>query len=50
MLATALLRHADQTEMARDKLLSFTDNRQDASLQTGHFNDFVHVSLLRCAL
>ena len=28
----------------------FTDNRQDASLQAGHFNDFVHVSLLRCAL
>jgi len=50
VLATALLRHAGQTEMARDKLLSFTDNRQDASLQTGHFNDFVHVSLLRCAL
>ena len=23
------------------KLLSFTDNRQDASLQAGHFNDFV---------
>ena len=37
-------------ETARDKLLSFTDNRQDASLQSGHFNDFVHVSLLRCAL
>jgi hypothetical protein len=34
----------------RDKLLSFTDNRQDASLQTGHFNDFIHVSLLRSAL
>ncbi len=32
------------------KLLSFTDNRQDASLQAGHFNDFVEVSLLRGAL
>lgn len=32
------------------KLLSFTDNRQDASLQAGHFNDFVHVTLLRSAL
>jgi ATP-dependent helicase YprA (DUF1998 family) len=50
VLATALLRHAGQTETARDKLLSFIDNRQDASLQVGHFNDFVHVSLLRCAL
>lgn len=32
------------------KLLSFTDNRQDASLQAGHFNDFVEVSLLRSSL
>lgn len=32
------------------KLLSFTDNRQDASLQAGHFNDFVQVTLLRAAL
>lgn len=32
------------------KLLSFTDNRQDASLQAGHFNDFVQVSMLRSAL
>ena len=32
------------------KLLSFTDNRQDASLQAGHFNDFVEVTLLRGAL
>jgi hypothetical protein len=29
------------------KLLSFTDNRQDAALQSGHFNDFLFVSLLR---
>jgi len=32
------------------KMLSFTDNRQDASLQAGHFNDFVEVALLRSAL
>lgn len=32
------------------KLLSFTDNRQDASLQAGHFNDFVEVTLLRSGL
>lgn len=32
------------------KLLSFTDNRQDASLQAGHFNDFVQVTMLRSAL
>lgn len=32
------------------KLLSFTDNRQDASLQAGHFNDFVLVGMMRGAL
>lgn len=32
------------------KMLSFTDNRQDASLQAGHFNDFIEVGLLRSAL
>ena len=37
-------------EQHAQKLLSFTDNRQDASLQAGHFNDFVEVGLLRAAL
>ena len=32
------------------KLLSFTDNRQDASLQSGHFNDFISTIKLRAAL
>ncbi|QDZ41566.1 hypothetical protein FRE64_16430 (plasmid) [Euhalothece natronophila Z-M001] len=32
------------------KVLSFTDNRQDASLQAGHFNDFVQTSFLRGGL
>lgn len=32
------------------KLLSFTDNRQDASLQSGHFNDFMQVIYLRSAI
>ncbi|MCL2715624.1 MAG: DEAD/DEAH box helicase [Alphaproteobacteria bacterium] len=32
------------------KLLGFTDNRQDAALQAGHFNDFLFVSLLRGAV
>ncbi len=32
------------------KLLSFSDNRQDASLQAGHFNDFVEIGLLRSGL
>jgi ATP-dependent helicase YprA (DUF1998 family) len=32
------------------KLLAFVDNRQDASLQAGHFNDYVQVTQLRGAL
>lgn len=32
------------------KLLTFVDNRQDASLQAGHFNDFAQVSQLRGAV
>ncbi len=43
------LRQMDVDDVAK-KLLSFTDNRQDASLQAGHFNDFVQVGLLRGAL
>jgi superfamily II DNA/RNA helicase len=45
------LRHVggDLDPSAR-KLLAFVDNRQDASLQAGHFNDFVQVTLLRGAL
>ncbi|PAW70199.1 MAG: DEAD/DEAH box helicase [Opitutia bacterium Tous-C5TDCM] len=32
------------------KLLGFTDNRQDAALQAGHFNDFIFLLLLRAGL
>ena len=32
------------------KILSFTDNRQDAALQSGHFNDFVMVIKFRSAV
>lgn len=32
------------------KLLSFTDNRQDAALQSGHFNDFIRTVQLRSAI
>lgn len=35
---------------ANQKLLSFTDNRQDASLQAGHFNDFIKVGQIRAAI
>jgi superfamily II DNA/RNA helicase len=33
--------------VTRRKLLGFTDNRQDAALQAGHFNDFLFVGILR---
>ncbi|MFN8176413.1 MAG: DEAD/DEAH box helicase [bacterium] len=57
--ATTVLSLATVRELRRDapllkegaaKLLSFTDNRQDASLQAGHFNDFIEVGVLRAAL
>lgn len=32
------------------KMLGFTDNRQDAALQAGHFNDFIYQITLRGAL
>lgn len=56
--ATTVLSLSVLRELRRDgtlplearKLLSFTDNRQDASLQAGHFNDFVEVCLIRAAL
>lgn len=44
-----LLRDNSLKPRAR-KLLSFTDNRQDASLQAGHFNDFMETGILRSAI
>lgn len=49
MVTVQELRKSDLKDTAR-KVLSFTDNRQDASLQAGHFNDFVFVALLRSGL
>ncbi len=50
-LSTILkLRIDESLEPEAKKLLSFTDNRQDASLQAGHFNDFVEVGLIRSGL
>jgi hypothetical protein len=50
LYAIRFLRLEESLQEHARKLLSFTDNRQDASLQAGHFNDFVEVSLLRAAL
>jgi ATP-dependent helicase YprA (DUF1998 family)/very-short-patch-repair endonuclease len=48
--AIRALRHDETLDRKARKLLSFTDNRQDASLQAGHFNDFCEVGLLRAAI
>jgi len=45
----ALRAATDLSDEAR-KFLAFSDNRQDASLQAGHFNDFILVGLIRAAL
>jgi len=42
-------RKSDLATVTR-KILGFTDNRQDAALQAGHFNDFLFVSLVRAGL
>ena len=51
VLVASALRWMHGAESAMDaytrKLLGFTDNRQDAALQAGHFNDFLFVSLVR---
>ena len=48
-IVRAQQKEADIADAAR-KVLTFTDNRQDASLQAGHFNDFVLVGQIRAAL
>ena len=42
-------RPAKRTSARAAQALGFTDNRQDAALQAGHFNDFLFVTLLRAA-
>ncbi|MGV0721040.1 DEAD/DEAH box helicase [Mycolicibacterium elephantis] len=44
------LKGESQLDYEARKFLAFSDNRQDASLQAGHFNDFVLVGLIRSAL
>lgn len=39
----------DLADEAR-KLLGFSDNRQDAALQAGHFNDFMQILLVRAGV
>lgn len=44
------LKHEDDLPAEARKLLSFTDDRQDASLQAGHFNDFIQTGTIRAGL
>ncbi|MGH2750114.1 MAG: helicase-related protein [Actinomycetota bacterium] len=54
IVASAIVRSLREPETGLSeearKLLTFVDNRQDASLQSGHFNDFVQVAQLRGGL
>jgi ATP-dependent helicase YprA (DUF1998 family) len=50
LFAMRNLREESSLPPTARKLLSFTDNRQDAALQAGHFNDFVEIGRLRAAL
>ena len=47
-----ILKHLGENgyEYVDQKVLSFTDNRQDASLQAGHFNDFMRVVHIRSGI
>ncbi len=49
-LQTLLALYKHGKAIKEQKLMSFTDNRQDASLQAGHFNDFIQVVHLRSAI
>lgn len=53
LLISSALRWMNQQqskiEKSKRKILSFTDNRQDAALQAGNFNDFIFTSMLRGA-
>ena len=53
LLVSSMLRwmnsQGENIRADKRKLLGFTDNRQDAALQAGHFNDFLFVSILRGA-
>ena len=56
VLTVSILRQLFEDESLRDadpdprKILGFSDNRQDAALQAGHFNDFVFLLILRSGL
>ncbi|MDR2478386.1 MAG: DUF1998 domain-containing protein, partial [Treponema sp.] len=50
MLTLNMLRNLFEGHEDKRKLLGFTDNRQDAALQSGHFNDFIFLLIIRGGL
>jgi superfamily II DNA/RNA helicase len=52
VISHSILTHLAQTGLpfCDQKLLSFTDNRQDAALQAGHFNDTLNILHLRSGI
>lgn len=52
VLVFAMIRQMHNAKFFRkiQKVLSFTDNRQDTALQSGHFNDFIKVGQLRSGI
>lgn len=50
MKSLLLMRQNRDLDPIAQKILGFTDNRQDAALQAGHFNDLVQIVLIRSAL
>ena len=50
MITLGVLDDLFKDDEANRKLLGFTDNRQDAALQSGHFNDFIFLLTIRSGL
>ena len=52
ILTHGALRQLEQQQAGKrvQKVMSFSDDRQDAALQSGHFNDFMRQVLLRAAI
>ena len=50
MLTLSILDNLFEDNNNQRKLLGFSDNRQDAALQSGHFNDFIFLLTIRGGL
>lgn len=52
VISLTMLRQMVEASLPKEacKMLGFTDNRQDAALQAGHFNDFIDQIILRSGL